>query len=204
MQHNNTGRADNMTNMNTNANTDKIIDFLNDLTNKVGEGKHITLLAEKQEWFNAKRTLVQERLHGWNEGDVIADNNGNIFTFWDNSWHVEHLSENEWRKAEIEDQIEQMTDRIGWDFQDRMGYEKVSYGDMEDFLNDIFAEMRIAVDGDTEMAEKFEKKVLKSLGISLLVLHVNGNGSTVTISGGFVRWKEMVFEIKKKQTVRFW
>ena len=199
-----TGRAENMTNMNTNANTDKIIDFLDDLTNKVGEGKHITLLAEKQEWFDAKRTLVQERLHGWNEGDVIADNNGNIFTFWDNSWHVEHLSENEWRKAEIEDQIEQMTDRIGWDFQDRMGYEKVSYGDMEDFLNDIFAEMRIAVDGDTEMAEKFEKKVLKSLGISLLVLHVNGNGSTVTISGGFVRWKEMVFEIKKKQTVRFW
>lgn len=33
-----------MTNMNTNANTDKIIDFLDDLTNKVGEGKHITLL----------------------------------------------------------------------------------------------------------------------------------------------------------------
>lgn len=193
-----------MTNMNTNSNTDEIINFLNDLMNKVGEGKHITLLAEKQEWFDAKRTLVQERLHGWNEGDVIADNNGNIFTFWDNSWHVEHLSENEWRKAEIEDQIEQMTDRIGWDFQDRMGYEKVSYGDMEDFLNDIFAEMRIAVDGDTEMAEKFEKKVLKSLGISLLVLHVNSNGSTVTISGGFVRWKEMVFEIKKKQTVRFW
>lgn len=193
-----------MTNMNTNSNTDEIINFLNDLMNKVGEGKHITLLAEKQEWFDVKRTLVQERLHGWNEGDVIADNNGNIFTFCGNSWHVEHLSENEWRKAEIEDQIEQMTDRIGWDFQDRMGYEKVSYGDMEDFLNDIFAEMRIAVDGDTEMAEKFEKKVLKSLGISLLVLHVNGNGSTVTISGGFVCWKEMVFEIKKKQTVRFW
>lgn len=193
-----------MTNMNTNTNTDKIIDFLNDLTNKVGDGKHITLLAEKQEWFNAKRTLVQERLHGWDEGDVIVDNNGNIFTFWDNSWHVEHLSEDEWRKVEVEDQIERMTDRIGWDFQDRMGYEKVSYGDVEDFLNDVFAEMRIAVDGDSEMAEKFEKKVLKSLGISLLTLHVNDNGSTITTSGGFVRWKEMVFEIRKKTTVRFW
>lgn len=98
-----------------------------------------------------------------------------------------------------------MTDRIGWDFQDRMGYEKVSYGDMEDFLNEVFAEMRIAVDGDDEMAEKFEKKVLKSLGISTPVLHINDNGSTITISGGFVRWKEMVFEIKKKKTtVRFW
>ena len=193
-----------MTKMNANANTDEIVNFLNDLTSKVGEGKHITLLAEKQEWFNAKRTLVQERLHGWNEGDVIADNNGNIFTFWDNSWHVEHLSEDEWRKAEVEDQIERMTDRIGWDFQDRMGYEKVSYGDMEDFLNDVFAEMRIAVDGDTEMAEKLEKKVLKSLGISLLALHVNDNGSTITISGGFVRWKEMVFEIRKQRVVRFW
>lgn len=96
-----------------------------------------------------------------------------------------------------------MTDRIGWDFQDRMGYEKVSYGDMEDFLNEVFAEMRIAVDGDTDMAEKFEKKVLKSLGISPLVLHVNDNGSTITISGGFIRWKEMVFEIRKQQTVRF-
>lgn len=192
-----------MTNMNANTNTDEIIEFLNDLTNKVGEGKHITLLAERQKWFNAKRTLVQERLHGWDEGDVIVDNNGNIFTFWDNSWYVEHLSEDEWRKAEVEDQIERMTDRIGWDFQDRMGYEKVSYGDMEDFLNDVFAE-RIAVDGDTEMAEKFEKKVLKSLGISTSVLHINDNGSTITISGGFVRWKEMVFEIRKKTTVSFW
>lgn len=190
-----------MTNMNANTNTDEIIEFLNDLTDKVGDGKHITLLAEKQDWFDAKRTLVQERLHGWDEGDVIVDNNGNIFTFWDNSWHVEHLSEDEWRKAEIEDQIERMTDRIGWDFQDRMDYEKVSYGDMEYFLNDVFAEMRIAVDGDSE---KFEKKVLKSLGISLLTLHVNDNGSTITTSGGFVRWKEMVFEIKKQQTVRFW
>lgn len=193
-----------MTNTNASANTDEIVNFLNDLTNKVGEGKHITLLAEKQEWFNAKRTLVQERLHGWNEGDVIADNNGNIFTFEDNSWHVEHLSEDEWRKDEVEDQIERMTDRIGWDFQDRMGYEKVAYGDMEDFLNDVFAEMRIAVDGDSEMAEKFEKKVLKSLDISISALHVNDNGSTITVSGGFVRWKEMVFEIKKQQTVRFW
>lgn len=193
-----------MTNMNANTNTDEIIEFLNDLTNKVGEGKHITLLAERQKWFNAKRTLVQERLHGWDEGDVIVDNNGNIFTFWDNSWYVEHLSEDEWRKAEVEDQIERMTDRIGWDFQDRIGYEKVSYGDMEDFLNDVFAEMRIAVDGDTEMAEKFEKKVLKSLGISTSVLHINDNGSTITISGGFVRWKEMVFEIRKKTTVSFW
>ena len=193
-----------MTNMNTNANTDEIIELLNDLTNKVGEGKHITLLAERHKWFNAKRTLVQERLHGWDEGDVIVDNNGNIFTFWDNSWYVEHLSEDEWRKAKVEDQIERMTDRIGWDFQDRMGYEKVSYGDMEDFLNDVFAEMRIAVDGDTEMAEKFEKKVLKSLGISTSVLHINDNGSTITISGGFVRWKEMVFEIRKKTTVSFW
>ena len=114
------------------------------------------------------------------------------------------MSEEEWRKTEVEDQIEQMTDRIGWDFQDRMGYEKVSYGDMEDFLNDVFAEMRIAVDGDVEIAEKFEKKVLKSLGISTSVLHINDNGSTVTISGGFVRWKDMVFEIRKKQTVRFW
>lgn len=192
-----------MTNMNTNANTDEIVDFLNDLTNKVGEGKHITLLAEKQEWFNAKRTVIQERLRGWNEGYVIVDNNGNIFTFDDNSWHVEQLYEDEWRKAEVEDQIDQMTDRIGWDFQDRMGYEKVSYGDMEDFLNEVFAEMRIAVDGDTDMAEKFEKKVLKSLGISPLVLHVNDNGSTITISGGFIRWKEMVFEIRKQQTVRF-
>lgn len=191
-----------MTNMNTNSNTDEIINFLNDLMNKVGEGKHITLLAEKQEWFNAKRTLVQERLHGRDEGDVIVDNNGNIFTFWDNSWHVEHLSEDEWRKAEIEDQIERMTDRIGWDLQDRMGYEKLSYGDMEDFLNDVFAEMRVAVDGDAEMAEKFEKKVLESLGIASSVLHINDNGSTVTISGGFVRWNEMVFEIRK-QTVRF-
>lgn len=60
-----------MTNMNTNANTDEIVDFLNDLTNKVGEGKHITLLAEKQEWFNAKRTVIQERLRGWNEGYVM-------------------------------------------------------------------------------------------------------------------------------------
>lgn len=197
----NTGRAENM---NTNASTDEIIDFLNDLTNKVGEGKHITLLAEKQEWFNAKRTVVQERLHGWNEGYVIVDNDGNIFTFDDdNSWHVEHLSEEEWRKAEVEDQIEQMTDRIGWDFQDRMGYEKVSYGDMEDFLNEVFAEMRIAADGDAEVAEKFEKKVLKSLGILPSVLHINDNGSTITISGGFVRWKEMVFEIKKQATVRF-
>ena len=34
--------------MNANTNTDEIIEFLNDLTNKVGEGKHITLLAEKQ------------------------------------------------------------------------------------------------------------------------------------------------------------
>lgn len=76
----------------TNANTDETIEFLNDLTNKVGEGKYITLLAEKQEWFNAKRTLVQERLHGCNEGYVIVDNNGNIFTFDDNSWHVEHMS----------------------------------------------------------------------------------------------------------------
>lgn len=193
-----------MTNMNTNANTDEIVDFLNDLTNKVGEGKHITLLAEKQEWFNAKRTVIQERLRGWNEGYVIVDNNGNIFTFDDdNSWHVEQLSEDEWRKAEVEDHIDQMTDRIGWDFQDRMGYEKVSYGDMEDFLNEVFAEMRIVVDGDAEMAEKFEKKVLKSLGISPLVLHVNDNGSTITISGGFIRWKEMVFEIRKQQTVRF-
>ena len=183
-----------MTNMNTNANTDKIIDFLDDLTNKVGEGKHITLLAEKQDWFDAKRTLAQERLYGWDEGDVIVDNDGNIFTFDDdNSWHVEHLSEEEWRKAEVEDQIEQMTDRIGWDFKDRMGYEKVSYGDMEDFLNEVFAEMRIAADGDAEVAEKFEKKVLKSLGILPSVLHINDNGSTITISGGFVRWKEMVF-----------
>ena len=193
-----------MTNMNTNANTDKIIDFLNDLTNKVGEGKHITLLAEKQDWFDVKRTLAQERLHGWDEGDVIVDNNGNIFTFDDKSWHVEHLSEDEWREAEIEDQAEQMTERIGWDLLDRMVYEKVSYGDMEDFLNDVFAEMRIAVDGDSEMAERFEKKVLNSLGISLLALHVNDNGSTVTISGGFVRWKEMVFEIRKQRVVRFW
>ena len=193
-----------MTNMNANTNTDEIIEFLNDLTNKVGEGKHITLLTERQKWFNAKRTLVQERLHGWDEGDVIVDNNGNIFTFWDNSWYVEHLSEDEWRKAEVEDQIERMTDRIGWDFQDRMGYEKVSYGDMEDFLNEVFAEMRIVVDGDAEMAEKFEKKVLKSLGISTSVLHINDNGSTITISGGFVRWKEMVFEIRKKTTVSFW
>ena len=193
-----------MTNMNTNANTDKIIDFLDDLTNKVGEGKHITLLAEKQDWFDAKRTLAQERLYGWDEGDVIVDNDGNIFTFDDdNSWHVEHLSEEEWRKAEVEDQIEQMTDRIGWDLQDRMGYEKVSYGDMEDFLNEVFAEMRIAADGDAEVAEKFEKKVLKSLGILPSVLHINDNGSTITISGGFVRWKEMVFEIKKQATVRF-
>ena len=193
-----------MTNMNANTNTDEIIEFLNDLTDKVGDGKHITLLAEKQDWFDAKRTLVQERLHGWDEGDVIVDNNGNIFTFWDNSWHVEHLSEDEWRKAEVEDQIERMTDRIGWDFQDRMGYEKVSYGDMEDFLNEVFAEMRIAADGDAEVAEKFEKKVLKSLGILLpSVLHINDNGSTITISGGFVRWKEMVFEIKKQATVRF-
>lgn len=193
-----------MMNINTNANTDKIIDFLNDLTNKVGEGKHITLLAEKQDWFDAKRTLAQERLYGWDEGDVIVDNDGNIFTFDDdNSWHVEHLSEEEWRKAEVEDQIEQMTDRIGWDFQDRMGYEKVSYGDMEDFLNEVFAEMRIAADGDAEVAEKFEKKVLKSLGILPSVLHINDNGSTITISGGFVRWKEMVFEIKKQATVRF-
>ena len=193
-----------MTNMNTNANTDKIIDFLDDLTNKVGEGKHITLLAEKQDWFDAKRTLAQERLYGWDEGDVIVDNDGNIFTFDDdNSWHVEHLSEEELRKAEVEDQIEQMTDRIGWDFQDRMGYEKVSYGDMEDFLNEVFAEMRIAADGDAEVAEKFEKKVLKSLGILPSVLHINDNGSTITISGGFVRWKEMVFEIKKQATVRF-
>lgn len=191
-----------MTNMNANANTDEIVGFLNNLTNKVGEGKHITLLAERQKWFNAKRTLVQERLHGWNEGYVIVDNNGNIFTFRDNSWHVEHLSEDEWRKAEVEDQIEQMTDRIGWDLQNRMGYEKVSYGDMEDFLNDVFAEMRVAVDGDAEMAEKFEKKVLESLGIASSVLHVNDNGSTITTSGGFVRWKEMVFEIRK-QTVRF-
>lgn len=97
----------------TNMNTNEIIGFLNDLTNKVGEGKHITLLAEKQEWFNAKRTLVQERLHGWNEGDVIVDSNGNIFTFWDNSWHVEYLTEEQWREAEIEDQAEQMTERIG-------------------------------------------------------------------------------------------
>ena len=193
-----------MTNMNANTNTDEIVGFLNDLTNKVGEGKHIVLLAEKQEWFNANRTVVQERLHGWNEGYVIVDNNGNIFTFEGNSWNVEHLSEEEWRRAEVEDQIEQMIDRIGWDFQDRMGYEKVSYGDMEDFLNDVFAEMRIVVDGDAKMAEKFEKKVLKSLGISLFALHVNDNGSTITISGGFVRWKEMVFEIRKKQTVRFW
>lgn len=193
-----------MANMNANTNTDEIIEFLNDLTDKVGDGKHITLLAEKQDWFDAKRTLVQERLHGWDEGDVIVDNNGNIFTFWGNSWHVEHLSEDEWRKAEVEDQIERMTDRIGWDFQDRMGYEKVSYGDMEDFLNEVFAEMRIVVDGDAEMAEKFEKKVLKSLGISTSVLHINDNGSTITISGGFVRWKEMVFEIRKKTTVRFW
>ncbi len=192
-----------MTNMNANTNTDEIIEFLNDLTDKVGDGKHITLLAEKQDWFDAKRTLVQERLHGWDEGDVIVDNNGNIFTFWDNSWHVEHLSEDEWRKAEVEDQIERMTDRIGWDFQDRMGYEKVSYGDMEDFLNEVFAEMRIAADGDAEVAEKFEKKVLKSLGILPSVLHINDNGSTITISGGFVRWKEMVFEIKKQATVRF-
>lgn len=193
-----------MTNMNANTNTDEIIEFLNDLTNKVGEGKHITLLAEKQEWFNSKRTLVQERLYGWNEGDVIVDNDGNIFTFWDNSWHVEHLTEEQWRETEIDDQAEQMTERIGWDLLDRMVYEKVSYGDMEDFLNDVFAEMRIVVDGDAEMAEKFEKKVLKSLGISMSVLHVNDNGSTITISGGFVRWKEMVFEIKKKTTVRFW
>lgn len=199
-----TGRAENMTNMNTNANIDEIINFLSDLTNKVGEGKHITLFAEKQEWFNAKRTLVQERLHGWDEGDVIVDNDGNIFTFWDNSWHVEHLTEEQWRETEIDDQAEQMTERIGWDLLDRMVYEKVSYGDMEDFLNDVFAEMRIVVDGDAEMAERFEKKVLKSLGISLLTLHVNDNGSTITISGGFVRWKDMVFEIKKKQTVRFW
>ena len=192
-----------MTNMNANTNTDEIIEFLNDLTDKVGDGKHITLLAEKQDWFDAKRTLVQERLHGWDEGDVIVDNNGNIFTFWDNSWHVEHLSEDEWRTAEVEDQIERMTDRIGWDFQDRMGYEKVSYGDMEDFLNEVFAEMRIAADGDAEVDEKFEKKVLKSLGILPSVLHINDNGSTITISGGFVRWKEMVFEIKKQATVRF-
>lgn len=193
-----------MTNMNTNANTDKIIDFLDDLTNKVGEGKHITLLAEKQDWFDAKRTLAQERLYGWDEGDVIVDNDGNIFTFWDNSWHVEHLTEEQWRETEIDDQAEQMTERIGWDLLDRMVYEKVSYGDMEDFLNDVFAEMRIVVDGDTKMAEKFEKKVLKSLGISTSVLHINDNGSTITISGGFVRWKEMVFEIRKKTTVRFW
>lgn len=193
-----------MTNMNANTNTDEIIEFLNDLTDKVGNGKHITLLAEKQDWFDAKRTLVQERLHGWDEGDVIVDNNGNIFTFWDNSWHVEHLSEEQWREAEIEDQAEQMTERIGWDLLDRMVYEKVSYGDMEDFLNDVFAEMRIVVNGDAEMAERFEKKVLKSLGISTPVLHINDNGSTVTISGGFVRWKDMVFEIKKRQTVRFW
>lgn len=84
-----------------------------------------------------------------------------------------------------------------------MGYEKVSYGDMEDFLNEVFAEMRIAADGDAEVAEKFEKKVLKSLGILPSVLHINDNGSTITISGGFVRWKEMVFEIKKQATVRF-
>lgn len=193
-----------MTNINTNTDTDEIIDFLTDLTNKVGDGKHITLLAEKQEWFDAKRTLVQERLHHWNEGHVIVDNNGNVFTFEDNSWHVEHLSEDEWRKAEVEDQIEQMTDRIGWDFQDRMGYEKVAYGDMEDFLNDVFAEMRIAVQGDAKMAEKFEKKVLNSLGISISALHVNDNGDTITISGGFVRWKEMVFEIRKQRVVRFW
>lgn len=194
-----------MTNMNTNANTDKIIDFLNDLTNKVGEGKHITLLAEKQDWFNAKRTIAQELFYGWDEGDVIVDNDGNIFTFDDdNSWHVEHLTEEQWRETEIDDQAEQMTERIGWDLLDRMVYEKVSYGDMEDFLNDVFAEMRIVVDGDAEMAEKFEKKVLKSLGISMSVLHVNDNGSTITISGGFVRWKEIVFEIKKKTTVRFW
>lgn len=184
--------------MNTNANTDEIVGFLNNLTNKVGEGKHITLLAERQKWFNAKRTLVQERLNGWDEGDVIVDNNGNIFTFDGNSWHVERLSEDEWRKAEVEDQVEQMTERIGWDLLDRMVYEKVSYGDMEDFLNDVFAEMRIVVDGDAKMAEKFEKKVLKSLGISLFALHVNDNGSTITTSGGFVRWKEMVFEIRKK------
>lgn len=193
-----------MTNMNANDNTDEITKFLNDLTDKVGDGKHITLLAEKQEWFDAKRTLVQERLHQWDEGDVIVDNKGNVFTFWDNSWHVEHLSEDEWRKAEVEDQIEQMTDRIGWDFQDRMAYEKVSYGDLEDFLNDVFAEMRIVVDGDAKMAEEFEKKVLKSLGISISALHINDNGSTITISGGFVRWKEMVFEIRKQRVIRFW
>lgn len=193
-----------MTNMNANANTDEIVGFLNNLTNKVGEGKHITLLAEKQERFNAKRTLAQERLYGWDEGDVIVDNDGNIFTFWDNSWHVEHLTEEQWRETEIDDQAEQMTERIGWDLLDRMVYEKASYSDMEDFLNEVFAEMRIAVDGDAKMAEKFEKKALKSLGISTSVLHINDNGSTITISGGFVRWKEMVFEIRKKTTVRFW
>lgn len=95
-----------MTNMNTNANTDKIIDFLDDLTNKVGEGKHITLLAEKQDWFDAKRTLAQERLYGWDEGDVIVDNDGNIFTFDDdNSWHVEHLTEEQCRLDEIDGQV---------------------------------------------------------------------------------------------------
>lgn len=85
-----------------------------------------------------------------------------------------------------------------------MGYEKVSYGDLEDFLNDVFAEMWIAVNGDTKMAEKFEKKVLNSLGISTSVLHVNDNGSTITVSGGYVRWKEMVFKIKNNTTIRFW
>ena len=68
----------------------------------------------------------------------------------------------------------------------------------------VFAETRIVVDGNVEMAETFEKKVLKSLGILLLTLHVNDNGSTITTSGGFVCWKEMVFEIKEQQTVRFW
>lgn len=193
-----------MTNINAGTDANKIIDFLTNLTDKVGDGKHITLLAEKQDWFDANRTLAQERLYGWDEGDVIVDNDGNIFTFWDNSWHVEHLTEEQWRETEIDDQAEQMTERIGWDLLDRMVYEKVSYGDMEDFLNDVFAEMRIAVNGDAKMAEKFEKKVLKSLGISISALHVNDNGSTITISGGFVRWKEMVFEIRKKTTVRFW
>ena len=75
----------------------------------------------------------------------------------------------------------------------------MSYGDLEDFLNDVFAE----VDDDIKMAERFEKKVLNSLGISTSVLHVNDNGSTITVSVGFVRWKEMVFEIKKNTTIRF-
>jgi hypothetical protein len=69
-----------MTNMNTNANTDKIIDFLDDLTNKVGEGKHITLLAEKQDWFDAKRTLAQERLYGWDEVTTMATSSHSMTT----------------------------------------------------------------------------------------------------------------------------